>query len=269
MLSVAAAPQALYGGGMEQNWTPKPFVTRRKDPLRRWFARLSHDFKTARGGMNTPRQRFFGVLETLFVDHALLHMLHPNRHQVGAGMWRSAQPLPWHMAKLAREGIKSVINLRGSRDCATYYYERAEAQRHGITLVDVAVNSRQPPTKDTLLEIEQLFNTVALPALMHCKAGSDRAGLMSALYLLIHEQRPVEEALKQLSLRYGHVRASKAGVLDDFLEAYRNFNAGSEIATPLPFMEWALTHYDRDAIIAQHQVRPWAEWLYNDVLKRE
>lgn len=247
----------------------KPFVSKRKDPVRRWFAWLSHEFKSARGPMKTPWQRFLATLEALFIDHAFLHMLSPNRHQIAPQMWRSAQPGPWRMGALAREGIKTVVNLRGERDCATYYLEREEAWRHGIQLIDFAVNSRQPPTRDTLLAVEKIFANLTLPALMHCKAGSDRVGLMSALYLLIHEKRPVEEALKQLSFRFGHVRQSKAGVLDDFLEAYQNFNAPLAPDAQIDFITWASNHYDRDHVIASHRIAPWAEWLYNDLLKRE
>ena len=63
-----------------------------------------------------------------------------------------------------------------------------------------------------------LFNSIEKPALMHCKSGADRAGLMAALYVLIHCKKPVAEAMKQLSLRYLHVRQAKTGMLDSFLK---------------------------------------------------
>lgn len=55
------------------------------------------------------------------------------------------------------------------------------------------------------------------PFLMHCKSGSDRAGLASALYLL-DQGRPVAEARKMMSLRYLHLANSDAGILDVMLE---------------------------------------------------
>ena len=48
--------------------------------------------------------------------------------------------------------------------------------------------------------------------MMHCKSGADRAGLMSALYLLIVEKRPAREAAQQLAWKYGHVRQAKTGL---------------------------------------------------------
>jgi hypothetical protein len=54
-------------------------------------------------------------------------------------------------------------------------------------------------------------------------------------------------------------------VLDRFLEEYRDFSKRQ----PISFMDWALNHYDRDAVIAAHKPSPLAEWIYTDVLKRE
>ena len=250
---------------MTMQYQPRPFVTKRKDPIRRWFARLSHDFKTARGPMQTQTQRFLGVLESLFIDHTIVSLLNPNRHLVAQGLWRSSQPTPMQIAALAKAGIKTIVNLRGERDCASYYLEEQACRKNGIELINFPVNSRQPPKREILQQLEELFARIKTPALMHCKAGADRVGIMSALYLLIEKKEPVEKALQQLSFKFGHVKQSKAGVLDKFFETYRDFNK----ATPTPFMEWAMNHYDRDAVIASHKIAGWAEWLYNDVLKRE
>jgi protein tyrosine phosphatase (PTP) superfamily phosphohydrolase (DUF442 family) len=246
-------------------YQPKPFTTKRKDPLRRWFARLSHEFKAARGPMETRGQRFLAHLESLFIDHTIISLINPNRHMVTNGLWRSSQVTPSQIAQLAKDGIRTIVNLRGSRDCASYYLEREACQKHGVTLIDFPVNSRQPPRLEVLQELEACFTKIQTPALMHCKAGADRVGLMSAMYLLVVEKQSPEKVLEQLSMKYGHVRQSKAGVLDKFIETYRDFNA----VTPMPFMQWALNHYDRDAVIASHKIAGWAEWLYNDVLKRE
>lgn len=247
------------------NYVKPVFTSKRKDPIRRLFARLSHEFKVARGPMKTAPQHFLAHLETLFIDHTFFSLLNPNRHQVSARLWRSSQVHPLHVGELKAKGIRTIINLRGARDCASYYLEREACEKHGITLVDFPVNSRQPPTREVLAGLQKLFEGVEYPALMHCKAGADRVGIISAIYLLIAEKKPVEEAMQQLSLRYGHVRHAKTGVLDRFLEEYLVFNKKQ----PTPFMEWAMNHYDRDAVIASHKITSWAEWLYNDVLRRE
>lgn len=251
--------------GMARSYKPKPFSTKRKDPVRRWLARLSHDFKTTRGPMQTPWQRQLAIIETLFIDHTLISLVNPNRHRVTPELWRSGQPTPGQIAGLSKKGFRTIVNLRGERDCASYYLEEEACRENGLELVDFPINSRQPPTREILQQLEKFFASLKTPALMHCKAGSDRAGLMSALYLIIMEKRPVEEALQQLSSRYGHVRKSKAGVLDRFLEEYRDFSK----TKPVSFMDWVTNHYDRAAVIASHKASPFAEWFYTNVLKRE
>ena len=42
---------------------------------------------------------------------------------------------------------------------------------------------------------------------MHCKSGADRAGLMSALYLILNQDVSVDKAKNQLSLKYLHFEA--------------------------------------------------------------
>ncbi len=250
-------------------YQPRPFVTKRKDPLRRWFARLSHDFKSARGPMETKHQRALGVLESLFIDHTIVSLINPNRHKVAEGLWRSSQPTAMQIEALAKEGIKTIVNLRGERDCASYYIEAEACKANGIELINFPVNSRQPPKREIIEQLQGLFARIKTPALMHCKAGADRVGIMSALYLLIEKEAPVEKALEQLSFKYGHVKQSKAGVLDKFFETYRDFNAERRLEDRVSFMTWAMNYYDRDKVIASHKIATWAEWLYNDFLKRE
>jgi protein tyrosine/serine phosphatase len=84
------------------------------------------------------------------------------------------------------------------------------------------------------------------PALLHCKSGADRSGFAAALYLMLAEGRPVTQARRQLSLRYGHNRFGRAGLLDAFFDAY----ARETGKTPMPLMEWVETVYDPDRIAA-------------------
>jgi protein tyrosine/serine phosphatase len=243
----------------------KPFSSKKKNPVLYGMDYAMYVIKSARGPMESRWQRYLAHFESLFVDDGFLSVLFPNRHRISEKMWRSSQPYYWQIGGLAEKGIKTIINLRGKRDCASYLLEEAACRRHGIKLVDFPVNSRQPPKLEILEQIEGLFASIEYPALMHCKAGSDRAGIMSALYLIVAEKVPVKKAKKQLSLRFGHVRQSKTGVLDKFLEEFERFSSDGKT----DFMTWARTAYDRDAVIKSHKTFSWAEWLYNKALKRE
>jgi protein tyrosine/serine phosphatase len=82
--------------------------------------------------------------------------------------------------------------------------------------------------------------------LIHCKSGADRAGLASAIWLMVMEGRPVEEARAMLSWRYLHLRWSRTGVLDLVLDSYGARNA----AAPIGFEDWVATEYDAEAVQA-------------------
>ncbi|MEO1568652.1 MAG: tyrosine-protein phosphatase, partial [Pseudomonadota bacterium] len=96
------------------------------------------------------------------------------------------------------------------------------------------VFSRDTPTRETIFEAGELFERIRYPALMHCKSGADRAGIMSVLYMLLRQGADIETAMEQLSLKYLHVEAGKTGVLDAVFKAYRSFRNH----TPKPFLDW-------------------------------
>ncbi len=243
-----------------------PFYCRSKNPLSRGMAFFEHVLKAKRGRVQTPWQRCLAHFETLFIDKTLFSFLFLNKHRVTEKLWRSGQPHPFQIRGLAKAGIRTIINLRGERDCASYYLEEQACKRHGVALVNVTMESKRPPTREKIVELAQVFSTITYPALMHCKSGADRTGLAAALYLLIHDKRPVEEAQKQLSLRYGHLASSKTGVLDAFLAAYQEAAAQEGVA----FLPWAQSAaYDRDAIIADHKPRRFMAWLCESLLGRE
>jgi protein tyrosine/serine phosphatase len=238
---------------------------KRRHPLRIAAARLSDRLKRARGAMDTPWRRLLGAVEALFVDHAVFRVVYANRFRVSERVWRSSQPTPRQIAALARKGVRTVVNLRGERDCAAYLAEVEACRRHGIELVNYPIRSREPPSREAIEGLADLFGRIDYPALIHCKVGSDRAGMMSALYLLVAEGRSPEEAQRQLSLRYGHVRQSKAGVLDAFFDEYR----AHRDRTGEDFMTWVRTAYDPVDMKARFRSRRWADVLYDDVLRRE
>jgi len=247
--------------------TPSPvFYCRKKNPLARAIAYAVHVLKARRGTVVTAGQRILAHIETLFVDKTLFAFLFLNRHRVADGVWRSAQPHPAQIGALARSGIRAIINLRGERDCATYYLEREACRRHGVALFDVALESKRPPPREVVAILDSLFASVPRPFLMHCKSGADRTGLASALYLLLRGDGGIAAAQGHMALRYGHLAHGCAGVLDAFLAAY----GAARRQTGVPFRDWVQSPaYDREAISAAHAPRPFAAWMGETLLGRE
>ncbi len=233
--------------------------------LKRHTQKVGKAIHRVRGDMATPWRRFVAYLEMLFVDHGIIRMVYSNTHRVSPRLYRSAQPSPAQIARAARRGIKTIINLRGERDCASYLLQKEACARHGIALVDFPVNSRAAPRKTDMRKLQEIFARIEYPALMHCKSGSDRAGLGAALYLALGENRPVAEAARQLHLKYGHVRQAKTGILDHFFATYLRRNA----ERPVDFLVWAEEEYDPEALKRDFHANRWASVLVDRVLKRE
>jgi len=78
--------------------------------------------------------------------------------------------------------------------------------------------------------------------------------------------RPVAEALAQLSLRHGHVAASRTGILDAF---FKSFAAFQQANPEIPFLEWVQGTYDEAALRESFSSNPWADRLVDQVLRRE
>jgi protein tyrosine phosphatase (PTP) superfamily phosphohydrolase (DUF442 family) len=148
-----------------------------------------------------------------------------NFHTVKAGqLYRSAQLDKTEFGKVIESyHIKSVLNLRGSNPESAWYKDELTAMReHAVDHYDVGISAHQPPTADQMAQILTILRTAPKPLLIHCKAGSDRTGLVAALYRYAIEGEPAEQAASELSLRFGHFPylVSKTGAMDDSFSTY-------------------------------------------------
>ncbi|MFC3126929.1 tyrosine-protein phosphatase [Pseudoroseomonas globiformis] len=218
--------------------------------------------------LSTTAGRRAAWINSLFVDHAVLRLGWRNWGVVEAGrLYRSNHPSPWQFRRAVQGvGIRSVINLRGHREkCGSDALGRAVAQELGLEHVDAPLESRGAPHKDRILRLAGIFRDLPEPVLIHCKSGADRTGLAAGLWLML-QHRPVEEAMRQLSWRHGHVSASKTGILDAFFREYARFTRAHG---PKPFLDWVRDDYDEDALRSQFRSRAWADRLVDGILRRE
>ncbi len=204
-------------------------------------------------------------MDLIFIDHGIFRMAYANRHRLSVDAWRSSQPAPHDIRALARRGVRTIVNLRGDRDCGSYRLEAQACRKHGIRLVNFSVKSRQAPAKRVFHDAKALFDSIEYPMMLHCKSGADRAGLMSVLYMILKENVPVEEAKRQLSLRFGHIRQADTGVLDFVFDSYLAYNRRE----PIAFLDWIDTHYDEKAMSKSFQAKSWANLMVNGVIRRE
>ncbi len=187
------------------------------------------------------RGRIRDYLDLYLVDHGFIRGLYKNRHRVGEKMYRSAQPSPSDVRKLSKMGIKTIINLRGASNTGGYRLEKEACAQYGIDFVDFKIYSRDGPKQEDALR------------------------LMSALYLFVHEGKSLDEATEQLSFRFGHMKSSKTGILDYFMERIKRETDGSVAG----FYEWIENTYDRKELKSEFKAGALATFFVDKVIRRE
>lgn len=216
--------------------------------------------------LSTPLDRLRAWLDMHLVDHGFVRAVYNNFYDLGGGMYRCSQPSPAQIRKYhKRYGIRSIVNLRGPHEYGSYAMEQEVCRELGIELHDFKLFSRSPPSVKRIHGLDDLFARIRYPALLHCKSGADRAGTAAALYRVLHLGHPVEEAMKELSWKYGHFKRARTGVQDFFFASYLAYNA----RTPIPFREWVDTVYDERAVKSQFGEEGWASLIVDKVLHRE
>lgn len=219
----------------------------------------------SRFNLATPEGRRRAERDLIWGDHGFLRARFGNFHWVSPEMARANQPSPSQIARYAEMGFKTIINLRGPSDTGYYALEREACDAHGIKLVDLRMHSREAPSKEQVLAAKQIFETIQYPALMHCKSGADRAGVMAVLYEHFRRGKPIAEALQQMSLKYLHVKHGKTGVIDFYFETYLRETAESG----KPFLQWVEEDADPVKIKAAFISSWWANLLVDKILRRE
>lgn len=125
---------------------------------------------------------------------------------VAGEVYRSAQVFGTDLEDyVAQHGIKSVLNLRGADPNSSWYpAEVAESKRLGLVHADFPMSASIPLSPEQVFALIDVMRSLPKPMLIHCRNGSDRTGLASALYLAAISEADEETAEGQLSLYYGH-----------------------------------------------------------------
>ena len=217
------------------------------------------------GDLASKKGRAAAWIDSLFVDHAVFRTVWDTFAEVVPGkLYRVNHPTPGRLARLkSRLGLVTLINLRGHRKCGSDALSREAAARLGLIHIDMAFESRGAPHRDRILRFAEIYRTLQAPALMHCKSGADRAGLASAL-AIIFEGGTAAEAMKQLSIRFGHFSRSKTGILDAFFIHYAKVAEGR-----IPFLDWVATEYDEVALRANFRAHGLSSFINDRILVRE
>lgn len=170
-----------------------------------------------------------------------------NRHEVIPGrLYRCSQPSANSVRELVeKHGIRTVLNLRGLSSTDSWYFEECQACASvGISQEDITLSAKCLPPPQELRRAVEVLDRAEYPILIHCKAGADRTGMISAMALLLTTDATVDEARKQLLPRYGHFRFGRTAAMDEFLDLYEAALARSgEAHSRERFRHWVLDEY--------------------------
>jgi protein tyrosine/serine phosphatase len=147
------------------------------------------------------------VVALLLVVYVFYTVENNNFHIVASGRaYRAAQMTGSKLARCIQEyGIKSILNLRGENHSTSWYQsEVAVAGRMKVIHYDEHLASGDELTVKQMTDLIVLLRRAPKPILIHCEAGADRTGLVSALYCFALEGQCAEESAQQLSIWYGH-----------------------------------------------------------------
>ena len=145
-------------------------------------------------------------------------------------VWRSPQPGEDQLSRRIEQlQLRTVVCLRGDGDGAAASRRAVEASE--AAFVSVPMSATRPPRPETLLALWQIAATAKRPLLLHCRAGADRTGLASAIFVL-HDTGDLDRARGELTILHGHVAWTGTRAMDEVLDAYAPFEG------KLAFPEW-------------------------------
>ena len=219
-----------------------------------------------RGFTKGSFNKFCSYLDLSLSDHGFLRIFWTSFSKLPNNMYRCNQPYPYQIERYKNKyNIKTIINLRGERNCSSFYLEKEYCDNNNIKLRNFPISSRDLPSKDTIKKFFLLLDTIKYPAIMHCKSGADRAGIASSLYLIYKHKCNVLDASKQLSFKHLHIKYAKTGVLDYLFEtAIKKGKTSSS-----DFIHWIYTDYDKKKLKEAFKPFQLYSFIVDKILRRE
>jgi protein tyrosine phosphatase (PTP) superfamily phosphohydrolase (DUF442 family) len=183
-----------------------------------------------------------GLLALAFVAEAHSVLIGRNFHTLIPGkVYRCAQPSAADLKRaVARYGVKTVINLRGTADGFEWYDEESRATAElDLNQEDVSFSAGRLPSPHEIRRLVEALDRAEYPIILHCKRGVDRTGLACAVVQLLQTDAKPSEARGQLSLRYGHVPLGRTAAMLRFFDLYDDWR----LATANPHSRQAFREF--------------------------
>ncbi len=116
-----------------------------------------------------------------------------NFHSLSTNFYRGAQPSKEGMKILQEMGIKTVVNLRG------FHSDKRKIGKLELSGEHFRFNTWHAEDEDVVSFLKVVTDTNRWPVFVHCLHGSDRTGMMCAMYRMAVSDWTREEAIREMT----------------------------------------------------------------------
>lgn len=154
-----------------------------------------------------------GVLSIIILLYFLfiynnIHTVIPNQ------VYRSDELNPKALKVFVKQyHIQAIINLEDRKETKNINNEIVFAKQKHVKFYLIPFPAKGLPEVEKFKLLVDVLQKSPRPLLIHCKHGSDRTGLASAIILILDEQAPLSVAYAQIAWWYGAVSPQSVGRL--------------------------------------------------------
>jgi tyrosine-protein phosphatase SIW14 len=112
--------------------------------------------------------------------------------KVSEGLYRGGQPSEQGFAQLRKMGIRTVVSLRVFNSNKKLLSEMGFRQFH------ISCKNLHPEEEDLIEFLRIVTEPANQPVFVHCRDGTDRTGMMVAVYRMVVQDWPLHEALAEM-----------------------------------------------------------------------
>ena len=116
----------------------------------------------------------------------------PNFHKVSDDLYRGAQPTAQGIRRLKKMGIRTVVNLRFSHS------DRDVIGEIDIGYEHITMNPWQSREDEIVRFLRIVCDPARIPVFVHCQHGTDRTGLVCAVYRAAVQGWTKKAALREM-----------------------------------------------------------------------
>ena len=114
-----------------------------------------------------------------------------NFAKVSDGLYRGAQPTAEGFATLKKMGVKTIVNLRAVNS------DRDELKGTQLQYCHISFKAWHAEEEDVLKFLKVIGDKKNQPVFVHCEFGSDRTGMMVAVYRMLEQGWSNEQAAQE------------------------------------------------------------------------